>query len=111
HLRRAEQDEKDIIEGYRRIAEILEELQPRMWTIAEQQLAVSFEKYGYFDTDRQRGQDSRPEALLPAHVAAYNSSLSEEVNAEAATEGPGQNILLELNEWSLDSSKPNISSG
>ncbi|KAF8692322.1 Polysaccharide lyase family 8, N terminal alpha-helical domain, partial [Rhizoctonia solani] len=95
HFRRAEQDEKDIIEGYRRIAEILEELQTeaslKMWTIAEQQLA-----------------DSRLEALSPAHAAAYNSSLSEEVNRRSCTEGTRANILLELNEWSLDSSKPNI---
>ncbi|KAF8750363.1 Polysaccharide lyase family 8, N terminal alpha-helical domain [Rhizoctonia solani] len=91
----AEQDEKDIVEGYRRIAEILEELQTeaslKMWTIAEQQLA-----------------DSRLEALSPAHAAAYNSSLSEEVNRRSCTEGTRANILLELNEWSLDSSKPNI---
>ncbi|KAF8748415.1 Polysaccharide lyase family 8, N terminal alpha-helical domain [Rhizoctonia solani] len=91
----AEQDEKDIIEGYRRVAEILEELQTeaslKMWTIAEQQLA-----------------DSRLEALSPAHAAAYNSSLSEEVNRRSCTEGTRANILLELNEWSLDSSKPNI---
>ncbi|QRW23711.1 peptidase C14 [Rhizoctonia solani] len=95
HFRQAEQDEKDIIEGYRRIAEILEELQAstslKMWSIAEKQLA-----------------DSRLDALSPVHAAAYNSSLSEEVNRRSCTEGTRANILLELNEWSLDPSKPNI---
>ncbi|KAF8702142.1 WD40 repeat-like protein, partial [Rhizoctonia solani] len=95
HLRQAMQDEDEILDGYRRIAEILEELQTeaslKMWNIAEQQLANSHLK-----------------SLSPVHLAAYNSSLSEDVNRRACTEGTRVNILTELNQWSVDPTQPNV---
>ncbi|QRW23702.1 peptidase C14 [Rhizoctonia solani] len=95
HLRQAMQDEDEILDGYRRIAEILEELQTeaslKMWNIAEQQLANSHLK-----------------SLSPVHLAAYNSSLSEDANRRSCTEGTRVNILAELNQWSVDPTKPNV---
>ncbi|KAF8748420.1 WD40 repeat-like protein [Rhizoctonia solani] len=95
HLRQAMQDEDEILDGYRRIAEILEELQTeaslKMWNIAEQQLANSHLK-----------------SLSPVHLAAYNSSLSEDVNRRACTEGTRVIILAELNQWSVDPTQPNV---
>ncbi|KAF8748406.1 WD40 repeat-like protein [Rhizoctonia solani] len=95
HLRKAMQDEDEILDGYRRITDILEELQAeaslKMWNIAEQQLANSHLK-----------------SLSPVHLAAYNSSLSEDANRRSCTEGTRVNILAELNQWSVDPTKPNV---
>ncbi|CAE6373463.1 unnamed protein product [Rhizoctonia solani] len=95
HLRKAMQDEDEILDGYRRITEILEELQTeaslKMWNIAEQQLANSHLK-----------------SLSPVHLAAYNSSLSEDANRRSCTEGTRVNILIELNQWSVDPTQPNV---
>ncbi|GAB1527702.1 hypothetical protein RhiTH_010890 [Rhizoctonia solani] len=76
--RQAEEDEEDILQGYRRIAEILGDLQTeaslKAWTIAEEQHA-----------------DSCLMALSPVDSAAYNSLLSHD-----------------LKQWSQDWTKPNV---
>ncbi|KAF8748399.1 WD40 repeat-like protein [Rhizoctonia solani] len=88
--RQAQRDQDDILNGYRRIADILDELQQtetslKMWSIAEEQL-----------------EDSRLKSLSPVHLATYNSSLSEDVNRRACTEGTRVSILAKLiNEESL----------
>ncbi|KAF8750268.1 WD40 repeat-like protein [Rhizoctonia solani] len=96
HLRKAMQDEDEILDGYRRITEILEELQTeaslKMWNIAEQQLANSHLK-----------------SLSPVHLAAYNSSLSEDANRRSCTEGTRVNILasstnVSTGTWALGAS-------
>ncbi|QRW23699.1 peptidase C14 [Rhizoctonia solani] len=93
--RQAQRDQDDILNGYRRIAKILDELQTetslKMWSIAEEQL-----------------EDSRLESLSPVHIATYNSSLSEDVNRRACTEGTRVNILAELNQWSVNPTQPNV---
>ncbi|GAB1527962.1 hypothetical protein RhiTH_011151 [Rhizoctonia solani] len=93
--RQAQRDQDDILNGYRRIAEILDELQTetslKMWSIAEEQL-----------------EDSRLKSLSPVHLATYNSSLSEDVNRRACTEGTRVSILAKLNQWSVDPTQPNV---
>ncbi|GAB1527796.1 hypothetical protein RhiTH_010984 [Rhizoctonia solani] len=93
--RQAEEDEEDILRGYRRIAEILGDLQTeaslKAWTIAEEQRA-----------------DSCLTALSPVDSAAYNSLLSHDVNRRACTQNTRLNILLELEQWSQDWTKPNV---
>ncbi|KAF8750315.1 WD domain, G-beta repeat [Rhizoctonia solani] len=95
YYRQAKQDEEDILRGYRRIAEILDNLQTEaslnMWHIAAEQRA-----------------DSRLDALSPADSAVYNSLLSHEVNRRACTKNTRSQILRELNQWSLDQTKPNV---
>ncbi|GAB1527968.1 hypothetical protein RhiTH_011157 [Rhizoctonia solani] len=95
YYRQAEQDEEDILRGYRRIAEILGDLQTEaslnMWHIVAEQRA-----------------DSRLDALSPADSAVYNSLLSHEVNRRACTKNTRSQILRELDQWSLDQTKPNV---
>ncbi|GAB1527963.1 hypothetical protein RhiTH_011152 [Rhizoctonia solani] len=95
YFRQAEEDEDEILRGYKRIAEILAQLQAeanlKMWNTVEGQLA-----------------DSRIDALSPVDSATYNSLLSHEVNRRACTKETRVQILLELEKWSLDPSQPNI---
>ncbi|QRW23697.1 peptidase C14 [Rhizoctonia solani] len=95
YFRQAEEDEDEILRGYKRIAEILAQLQAeanlKMWNAVEGQLA-----------------DSRIDALSPVDSAIYNSLLSHEVNRRACTKETRVQILLELEKWSLDPSQPNI---
>ncbi|KAF8750368.1 WD40 repeat-like protein [Rhizoctonia solani] len=95
YFRQAEEDEDEILRGYKRIAEILAQLQAeanlKMWNTVEGQLA-----------------DSRIDALSPVDSATYNSLLSHEVNRRACTKETRVQILLDLEKWSLDPSQPNI---
>ncbi|KAF8752544.1 WD40 repeat-like protein [Rhizoctonia solani] len=63
----------------------------KAWTIAEEQRA-----------------DSRLTALSPVDSAAYNSLLSHDVNRRACAQNTRSNILLELEQWSQDWTKPNV---
>ncbi|GAB1518054.1 hypothetical protein RhiTH_001112 [Rhizoctonia solani] len=93
--RQAEQDEADILQGYRRITEILGDIQTdaslSMWNIVAEQRA-----------------DTRLDALSPVNLAIYNSLLSHDVNRRACTPNTRLKILLELDQWSLDRNKPNV---
>ncbi|KAF8752552.1 NACHT domain [Rhizoctonia solani] len=93
--RQAEEDEEDILRGYRRIAEILGDLQIeaslKTWNIVEEQRA-----------------DSRLTALSPVESAVYNSLLSHDVHRRACTQNTRLQILLELEQWSQDWTKPNV---
>ncbi|CAE6381049.1 unnamed protein product, partial [Rhizoctonia solani] len=95
YFRQAEEDEDEILRGYKRIAEILAQLQAeanlKIWNTVEGQLA-----------------DSRIDALSPVDSATYNSLLSHEVNRRACTKETRVQILLDLEKWSLDPSQPNI---
>ncbi|KAF8697748.1 WD40 repeat-like protein, partial [Rhizoctonia solani] len=93
--RQAEEDEEDILQGYRRIAEILGDLQIeaslKTWNIVEEQRA-----------------DSCLTALSPVKSAVYNSLLSHDVHCRACTQNTRSQILLELEQWSQDWTKPNV---
>ncbi|CAE6476899.1 unnamed protein product [Rhizoctonia solani] len=93
--RQAEQDEADILQGYRRITEILGDIQTdaslSMWNIVAEQRA-----------------DTRLDALSPVNLAIYNSLLSHDVNRRACTQNTRSTILLELDRWSVDRTKPNV---
>ncbi|CAE6399051.1 unnamed protein product, partial [Rhizoctonia solani] len=84
----AKQYQDEMVKGYEHIAEILEEL--REWCIEEQQT------------------NSRLEALAPVHDATYDSMMSRELNRRACARDTRANILNELEQWSLDPTKPNI---
>ncbi|GAB1525253.1 hypothetical protein RhiTH_008411 [Rhizoctonia solani] len=95
NLVNAGQDEQEILQGYRHIAQILEDIKIeaslKTWNIAEEQQA-----------------DSRLAGLSPVDSAVYNSLLSHDVNRRACTQNTWLNILLKLNQWSLDQTKPNM---
>ncbi|KAF8688206.1 NACHT domain, partial [Rhizoctonia solani] len=95
YLGNAEQDEEAILKAYGRITEIISDLQTeaslKMWNIAEGQRA-----------------DSRLTALSHVGSAVYNSLLSHDVNRRACTQNTRSNILLELEQWSRDWTKPNV---
>ncbi|KAF8748405.1 WD40 repeat-like protein [Rhizoctonia solani] len=76
-----QQDQDDILNGYRRIADILDELQPED-----------------VEHSRRAARGLSPRIIIPVHIATYNSSLSEDVNRRACTEGTRVNILAELNQ-------------
>ncbi|KAF8760812.1 WD domain, G-beta repeat [Rhizoctonia solani] len=95
HLRDAEQDEEEILQAYRHIADILEDIKTeanlKMWNIAEEQRAKS-----------------HLAGLSAVDSAIYNSLLSHDVNRRACTPNTRSSILLELNQWSVDRTKPNV---
>ncbi|CAE6488454.1 unnamed protein product [Rhizoctonia solani] len=95
YYRQAERDEADILQGYRRITEILGDIQTdanlSMWNIVAEQRA-----------------DTRLDSLSPANLAIYNSILSHDVHRRECTKNTRSNILLELEQWSLDRAKPNV---
>ncbi|KAF8751867.1 WD domain, G-beta repeat [Rhizoctonia solani] len=93
YYRQAERDEADILQGYRRITEILGDIQTdanlSMWNIVAEQRA-----------------DTRLDSLSPVNLAIYNSLLSHDVHRRECTKDTRSNILLELDQWSLDQTKP-----
>ncbi|GAB1518056.1 hypothetical protein RhiTH_001114 [Rhizoctonia solani] len=95
HLRDAEQDEEEILQAYRHIADILEDIKTeaslKTWNIAEEQRAKSYLV-----------------GLSAVDSAMYNSLLSHDVNRRACTPNTRSKILLELNQWSVDRNKPNV---
>ncbi|KAF8675495.1 WD domain, G-beta repeat [Rhizoctonia solani] len=95
YARNVEQDEEGILRGYKNIAEILEDMKIeaslKTWNIAEEQLA-----------------HSRLACLSPVESAIYNSLLSHDVNRRACTQNTWSDILLELDQWSLDQNKPSV---
>ncbi|KAF8760816.1 WD domain, G-beta repeat [Rhizoctonia solani] len=95
YLRNAEQDEEEILQAYRHIADILEDIKTeaslKTWDIAEEQRAKS-----------------HLAGLSAVDSAIYNSLLSHDVNRRACTPNTRSKILLELNQWSVDRTKPNV---
>ncbi|KAF8675716.1 WD40 repeat-like protein [Rhizoctonia solani] len=95
YARDVEQDEEGILRGYKNIAEILEDMKIeaslKTWNIAKEQLA-----------------HSRLACLSPVESAIYNSLLSHDVNRRACTQNTRSDILLELDQWSLDQNKPSV---
>ncbi|QRW17439.1 peptidase C14 [Rhizoctonia solani] len=95
YLMDADQDEEEILRGYKNIAEILKDIKTeanlKMWNIAE-----------------ERRADSRLAGLSPVESAVYNSLLSHDVNRRACTPNTRSQILLELEQWSVDWTKPNV---
>ncbi|KAF8751848.1 WD domain, G-beta repeat [Rhizoctonia solani] len=77
YLMDAEQDEEEILRGYKNIADILKDIKIeanlKMWNIAE-----------------ERRADSRLAGLSPVESAVYNSLLSHDVNRRACTRTPGR---------------------
>ncbi|ELU36264.1 WD40 domain-containing protein [Rhizoctonia solani AG-1 IA] len=63
----------------------------KTWNIAKEQLA-----------------HSRLACLSPVESAIYNSLLSHDVNRRACTQNTWSDILLELDQWSLDQNKPSV---
>ncbi|KAF8704645.1 WD domain, G-beta repeat, partial [Rhizoctonia solani] len=95
YYRQAVQDETDILQGYRRITEILGDIQTdaglSMWNIVAEQRA-----------------DTRLDTLSPVNLAIYDSLLSHDINRRECTKNTRSNILLELEQWSLDQTEPNV---
>ncbi|KAF8679914.1 WD domain, G-beta repeat [Rhizoctonia solani] len=95
HLRNAEQDEEETLRAYRHIADILEDIKTeaslKTWDIAEEQRAKS-----------------HLAGLSAVDSAIYNSLLSHDVNRRACTPNTRSKILLDLNQWSVDRTKPNV---
>ncbi|KAF8751531.1 WD domain, G-beta repeat [Rhizoctonia solani] len=95
HIRNVEQDEEEILQAYRHIADILEDINTeaslKMWNIAEEQRA-----------------NSHLASLSAVDSAIYNSLLSHDVNRRACTPNTRSSILLELDQWSVDQTKPNV---
>ncbi|CAE6452618.1 unnamed protein product [Rhizoctonia solani] len=95
YLIAAEQDEDEILRGYKRIEGILKQLQTeaslKIWSTVDEHLA-----------------DSRLEALSPSDSATYNSLVSLEVNRRACTKDTRVKVLLNLDNWSRDPSTPPI---
>ncbi|QRW17446.1 peptidase C14 [Rhizoctonia solani] len=95
YLTDADQDEEEILRGYKNIADILKDIKIeanlKMWNIAE-----------------ERRADSRLAGLSPVESAVYNSLLSHDVNRRACTRNTRSQILLELEQWSVDWTKPNV---
>ncbi|KAF8761430.1 WD40 repeat-like protein [Rhizoctonia solani] len=92
YLRDAEQDEEEILQAYRHIADILEDI-----------------KVGDRHTFPKNSVRSPTSPGLSAvDSAIYNSLLSHDVNRRACTPNTRSKILLELNQWSVDRNKPNV---
>lgn len=53
-------------------------------------------------------QNTRLESLAPAKLASYDSTLSTEIHRRTCTEGTRTTILSKMDEWSLDSSAPDL---
>ncbi|QRW17346.1 peptidase C14 [Rhizoctonia solani] len=95
HLRNAERDEEEILQAYRDIADILEKIKTE----------ASLKTWDALETQRM---DSRLAGLSPVDSAIYNSLLSHDVNRRACTQNTRSKILLELDQWSVDRTKPNV---
>ncbi|ELU37582.1 adenylylsulfate kinase domain-containing protein [Rhizoctonia solani AG-1 IA] len=129
YFRQAEEDEDEILRGYKRIAEILAQLQvsnsylisgtalmedagrgePENVEHGRRAACGELKKWLIkLKIDGWRDQDSRIDALSPVDSATYNSLLSHEVNRRACTKETRVQILLDLEKWSLDPSQPNI---
>ncbi|KAF8751865.1 Encoded by [Rhizoctonia solani] len=94
HRGNAEEDEEQILQAYRHTAEILKDIKTeanlKMWNIVEEQ---------------------RVTLVLPlCHlwVCGLHSVLSHDVNRRACTRNTRSQILLELEQWSVDWTKPNV---
>ncbi|GAB1518059.1 hypothetical protein RhiTH_001117 [Rhizoctonia solani] len=95
YLRNAEQDEEEILQAYRHIADILEDIKTE----------ASLKTWDAVEAQRT---DSLLAGLSPVGSAIYNSFLSHDVNRRACTQNTRSSILLELDQWSLDRTKPNV---
>ncbi|CCO34881.1 hypothetical protein BN14_08990 [Rhizoctonia solani AG-1 IB] len=95
YLARAQEDQDEIMNAYRRIESLFRQLQCdatlSVWSTVDEHLV-----------------NTRLEALLPSKLAAHNSMLALEINRRACTQDTRVQLLLELNEWSLDLGAPNI---
>ncbi|ELU37280.1 adenylylsulfate kinase domain-containing protein [Rhizoctonia solani AG-1 IA] len=99
YLENAEQDEEEILQAYRHIADILEDIKVR-------------DRYtfigGITNARHRLKQKSHLAGLSAVDSAMYNSLLSHDVNRRACTPNTRSSILLELNQWSVDRTKPNV---
>ncbi|KAF8741638.1 WD domain, G-beta repeat, partial [Rhizoctonia solani] len=95
YLRNAEQDEEEILQAYRHIADILEKIKTEA-------------SLNTWDAVEAQRTDSRLAGLSPVDSAIYNSLLSYDVNRRACTPNTRSKILLELDQWSVDRNKPNV---
>ncbi|CEL54640.1 NACHT and WD40 domain protein [Rhizoctonia solani AG-1 IB] len=95
HLAQAHKDQDEIMNAYRRIESLFRQLQSdatlSVWSTVDEQLV-----------------NTRLEALLPSKLAAHNSRLALEINRRACTQDTRVQLLLDLNDWSLDLGAPNI---
>ncbi|KAF8761438.1 WD40 repeat-like protein [Rhizoctonia solani] len=96
HLRNAEQDEEETLRAYRHIADILEDIKVR---------DSKPENVGHSEEQRAK---SHLAGLSAVDSAIYNSLLSHDVNRRACTPNTRSKILLDLNQWSVDRTKPNV---
>ncbi|KAG8730995.1 hypothetical protein FRC11_005403, partial [Ceratobasidium sp. 423] len=91
----ASKDEDDLIQCYRRIAALSRQLQTNIglgtWSVAYEQL-----------------MNARLNALSPALLAGYNSTLAAEINRRMCTENTRVTVLNTLDSWSKDSSATNV---
>ncbi|KAF8736526.1 WD domain, G-beta repeat, partial [Rhizoctonia solani] len=94
-LGNAKQDEEEILKAYRHIVIILEDIKTEA-SLKTQNIA-----------EEQRAK-SHLAGLSAVDSAIYNSLLSHDVNRRACTQNTRSNILLELDQWSADRTKPNV---
>ncbi|CCO36406.1 Vegetative incompatibility protein HET-E-1 [Rhizoctonia solani AG-1 IB] len=94
-LAQAQEDQDEVINAFRRIESLFRQLQ------SDASLSV-------WNTVDEHHVYTRLEALLPSKLAAHNSRLAPEIKRRACTHDTRVQILLELNEWSLDLAVPNI---
>ncbi|KAB5593570.1 hypothetical protein CTheo_2959 [Ceratobasidium theobromae] len=93
----ANSDEEDIIRHYRRIEALFRQLQSKTdanlsaWSIANEHLA-----------------NTRLEALTPAKLASYDSSLSTKINRRTCTDGTRTTVLSAMDDWSHDLNAPDL---
>ncbi|CAE6404198.1 unnamed protein product [Rhizoctonia solani] len=95
NIAKAEQDQREVLRAYRGIERAFRQLQAdatmNVWSNVEEQTV-----------------NNRLKELSPSKSAAYNSTLATEVNRRSCTKHTRTQILLELDQWSVDPQTPNI---
>ncbi|CAE6524374.1 unnamed protein product [Rhizoctonia solani] len=94
-IRRASMDEEELVKHYRKIQSYFRQLQTNAsmstWSIANEQLV-----------------NTRLESLSPVKQAAYDSSLSIQINRRGCTEGTRIGVLDSLDDWLYDPTSSSI---
>ncbi|CUA77878.1 putative WD repeat-containing protein sll0163 [Synechocystis sp, PCC 6803 substr. Kazusa] [Rhizoctonia solani] len=91
----AQDDQQDLVRCYRRIEALFRQLQ------IDIQLSM-------WDTINEHLMNIRLDGLGPARLATYDSTLSTEINRCFCTAGTRYNVLSQLDDWSRDSTAPNL---
>ncbi|CAE6527223.1 unnamed protein product, partial [Rhizoctonia solani] len=91
----AQGDQQDLVRCYRRIETLFRQLQ------IDIQLSM-------WDTINEHVMNIRLDGLGPARLATYDSTLSTEINRCFCTAGTRYNVLSQLDDWSRDSTAPNL---